>query len=253
LAWLGALLAGDTAPNVPGVTAEPPPAGLSGISIAALGPAALRVSNAERQQVGRARGAEPRPPTLPGASYDRLPDGEFVFLQQGGGTVELAAERAGSIDFKLRVWQNGRLIRTAVYLGVRLGANGRAVLELPDVRLASAWQRWPALRVDAGGDGVFEAAQPLTALLDERESLDTTPPSIVLSRSAGASAQAAPGWHVIDDASGVLRVLASLDGGPPRAASKIDAPLPPGRHTLRVVALDRAGNAASREFAWSAP
>jgi hypothetical protein len=254
LAWLGAVLSGDAAPDVPGVSAEPPPPGLSGISIAALGPLALRVSNTEGQQVGRARGAEPELPTLPGASYDRLPDGEFVFLRQSGGTVELAAERAGSIDLKLRVWQHGRLVRTAIYLGVRLGANGRAVLELPDVRLASAWQRWPALRVDADGDRVFEAGQPLTALLDERESLDTTPPAIEVAPPAvGPSAQAAPRWHVRDDGAGILRALASVDGGPLNTATEIDRPLGPGRHTVRVVALDRAGNAASREFIWSVP
>ncbi len=254
LAWLGALLRGDPAQAVPGIFTAPPP-GLSGVSIAALGPVALRVTNAKGQQVGRARGAEPQPPTLPGASYDRLPEGEFVFLKQGGGTIELAAERAGSVDLKVRVWQNGRLIRTALYLGVRLGPAGRAVAALPDARMVQdAPDRWPALRVDADGDGVFEAEQPLTALLDERESLDTTPPSIVVSPSTGApSGLATPGWWVRDDGAGVLHALASVDGGPPSAATAIAGPLPPGRHTLRVVALDRAGNTRSREFTWSVP
>jgi len=254
LQWLGAVLSGDASPSVPGVTTEPPPGGLNGVSIAALGPAALTVSNPKGQQVGRARGAEPAPPTLPGASYNRLPEGEFVFLRRGGGTVELAAERAGSIDLKLRIWQNGRLVRTALYLGARLGPTGRAVLALPDAGLADAPDRWPALRVDADGDGVFEAEQPLTALLDERESLDTTPPSIVLSQSAGGpAAQATPRWQMYDDGAGVLRALISVDGGPPSAATELAGPLAHGRHTLRVVALDRAGNARSREFNWLVP
>jgi hypothetical protein len=252
LVWLGALLRGDPVQTIPGIFTTPPP-GLSGVSIAALGPAALRVSNTKGQQVGRARGAEPIPPTLPGASYDRLPDGEFVFLK-GGGIVELAAERASSADLKLRVWQNGRLVRTAVYLGVRLGPSGRAMLALPEASTATAPDRWPALRVDADGDGVFEAEQPLTALLDERESLDTTPPTIVISPTAGApTGLATPRWQVRDDGAGVLRVLASVDGGPSSDATEIERPLAPGRHTVRVVALDRAGNTRSREFTWSVP
>jgi hypothetical protein len=101
---------------------------------------------------------------------------------------------------------------------------------------------------------VFEAEQPLTAVLDERESLDTTPPAIELSASSGAPAGlTTPGWRVSDDGAGVLRALASVDGGPLSAATGMAGPLPPGRHTLRVVALDRAGNAASREFTWSMP
>jgi len=253
LMWLGAQLRGDPVDTVPGIFTAPPP-GPSGVSIAALGPAALRVSNTKGQQIGRVRGAEPTAPTLPGASYDRLPDGEFVFLKQGGGIVDLAAERASSVDLKLRVWQNGRLVRTAVYLGVRLGPTGRAMLALPEASTAAAPDRWPALRVDADGDGTFEAEQPLTALLNERESLDTTPPAIVLAPTGGApTGLATPRWQVRDDGAGVLRVLASLDGGPSSDATAIERPLAPGRHTVRVVALDRAGNAGSREFIWSVP
>jgi hypothetical protein len=231
------------------VSLAAPPYGASGVQVAALGPVALRVRVTAGHQAGRSPGAEPAPPTLPGAGYDRLPGGEFVFLRQAGGTAELAAERAGSVDLKLRVWDNGRLIRTAVYQGVPLGAHGRATLALPADAAASP-DRWPALRLDADGDGVFDAQVAPTALLDERASRDVTPPAIGFQRAPGS---ALPEWRASDAGAGVLRVLVGLDGGIAGEAPNLARPLAPGRHTLRVLAVDPAGNAASRVFAWVAP
>jgi hypothetical protein len=248
LEWLGARLRGDPAQAVAGVQSVPP-AGLSGVQVAALGPVALRVRDAAGHQAGRLPGADPAPPTQPGASYDRLPGGEFVFLKQDGGTIDLAAERAGSVDLKLRVWRDGRLIRTAVYLGVQLGANGRATLTLP-ADAAAAPDRWPALRLDTDGDGVFEGQMIPTALLDERASSDTTPPAIGFQPAAGS---ALPRWRASDAGAGVLRVLVGLDGRAASAAADLAGPLAPGRHTLRVLAVDRAGNASSQAFEWVAP
>jgi hypothetical protein len=250
LEWLGARLAEQPGLAIQGIQAAPL-SGLSGLQIAALGPAALRATDPAGQSVGRTPSAEPAPPTWPGASYDRLPNGEFVFLKswRDGATVELGAERPSTVDLKLRLFQRGQLAATAVYLGLRLGPASRVAFELPPGAPGSPGG-WPELRIDADGDGVFEARQAVTALLGPGASGDTTPPAIAFAPPGGG---APPRWSASDAGAGLLRVLTALDGAPARldrASGALDAP---GRHTLRVVAVDRAGNASTREFTWSAP
>jgi hypothetical protein len=254
LEWLGARLAEQPGLASQGIQTAPV-SGLSGLQIAALGPAALRATDSAGQSVRRAPGAEPAPPTWPGANYDRLPNGEFAFLKswRDGAAVELGAERAGAVDLKLRLFQHGQLTTTAVYLGLRLGPASRVAFDLAPGDPAAPGG-WPELRIDANGDGVFEARQPVTALLGPGESGDTAPPAITLTPPGGDRAGAsAPSWRASDTGAGLLRVLTALDGAPARLSSASGALEAPGRHTLRVMAIDRAGNASTREFTWSAP
>ena len=69
-------------------------------------------------------------------------------------------DEEGNPDLKLRVLAEGRVAWTALYERVWLGARGQARLALPpeghEVTI------WPALAIDADGDGVFEGAAPAT-------------------------------------------------------------------------------------------
>jgi hypothetical protein len=68
---------------------------------------------------------------IPDTSYDRLPEAEFAAVKQPiAYTIDLIAEREGSVDLKVRVLSNGRVERTAVYLGVALGSSGHARLSV---------------------------------------------------------------------------------------------------------------------------
>jgi hypothetical protein len=159
LMWLGERLRDTGEHAVPGITGAPA-RGLSGIWISALGPLALRVADAEGHAIGRAPGSDHVVRDIPDASYDRLPEGEFVYLKRDAAyTLQAVAERAGSADLKLRVLDGGRTVRTLAIRDVAVGKAGRLRLELPSVRapaLADTGEAGPQLQVDADGDGTFE-------------------------------------------------------------------------------------------------
>jgi Lecithin:cholesterol acyltransferase len=151
LTWLGAILRG-TAPT----TAEAAPsAALSGVWVAALGPVALEARDREGRTTGRARGQDRARAEISGSRYERLPESEFAFLRPGQPyTLVLRAERAASVDLKLRLLAGGQVARTILYAGVRLGPNGLARLALPPAPAGA--DTLPALQIDANGDGTFE-------------------------------------------------------------------------------------------------
>lgn len=248
--------AADAKAAIPVPAAEPsqaPPPPLEGLWIAALGPAALEVRDGQGRGAGRARAQEETQPGIPGASYDRMPEGEFLFVPQGAPyTLRVAAEGEGSVDLKVRVLGNNRIERTAVYLGIPLGAGGQAELRLAaDAGQAKATQLWPELAVDADGDGAAESTVPPVAVLDAQESADTDAPSIsvlpVVLKSGGAVTVS---WQQSDSGAGVFQELAVLDPGGAAARpvqSGETVTLPTGRHTLMVVVQDRAGNTSVSE------
>jgi hypothetical protein len=163
LVWLGERLRDTGQHAVPGITSAPA-RGLSGVWISALGPLALRVVAAVGRAIGRAPGDDRAAREIPGASYDRLPDGEFVFLKRDTPyTLQAVAERAGSADLKLRVLDGGQTVRMLIFRDVALGKAGRLRLELPSVRasgVAGVGEAGPQLRIDADGDSAFERAVP---------------------------------------------------------------------------------------------
>ena len=270
LTWVGNLLRGAIAMSttstrsstqaVEGATREPGEK-LSGAWIAALGPVALEVRDAEGRATGRAAGNQDAPaPGIPESHYEQLPGSEFAFLKRDAGyTLDLAAEAAGSVDVKVRVLGNGRVERTALYLNVLLGEQGRARLALrPGAGAAAAPQGWPALEVDADGDGIFEAPVPASAVLDARESADAEAPALEFTGppAAGPGNRAAVSWRASDAGAGLLLERATIDpdtAAPIEVANGDSVSLLPGEHRLLVVVVDRAGNARSHETTFTVP
>ena len=246
-----------TQPAQAAVSREPQ-SKLGGAWIAALGPVALEVRDTAGKTTGRQRGMDQvAAPQIADSSYDRLPGGEFVYVKhEAPYTLSIVAEEAGSTDLKVRVLGNGKVERTAVYLAVALGATGRAELLIkPGTGRANAPQGWPALAVDVDGDGTFEKQITASAVLDEAESADQTAPDLTITTPAGEIAgPALIQWRAVDAGAGVLREQGVIDpdGPSPRVAQNGETVvLEPGQHRLVVVAVDRAGNATSREVTFT--
>ena len=278
LEWIGATLARDaqaaapddaglassgtdelTIASAPSVT-RTPATRLSGTWISALGPVALQISDSTGRKTGRARASRTAPVGIPDTSYDQLPEAEFAYLKHDNGyTIDLAAEQAGSVDLKVRVLGNGRIERTAVYLGVALGSSGHARLALmPGRGHAASPAGWPVLQVDTDGDGRFESAMQAAAVLDAVHSVDSQPPDIVIDSPAPTGTGRGPvmaRWRATDSGAGVLRDSAVIDPDTtPRPVTQGETvSLAPGQHRLLVVAADRAGNARSRDVTFVVP
>ncbi len=238
---------------VPRTVNRAPETTLSGVWIAALGPVALEVRDERGNVTGRKRGAETASIDIADSSYERLPDSEFTFVKHDAPyTLSRVGEREGSTDLKVRVLGNGRVERTAVYLGVALSTNGRAELGIkPGTGRATAPQGWRELEVDADGDGVSEARVPAAAVLNDVESVDQTALDIhITAPSSGAQGTATVQWQTTDSGAGVLRGEAVIDPDTPAARNVQNGEsvqLAPGMHRLVVIAVDRAGNASSRQ------
>lgn len=252
--------AGHNTSSAPSATQTPHNLLSGGAWISALGPVAMQVSDADGRTTGRMRGSSSATVSIPDTAYDQLPEGEFAFIKDDvGHTINLAAERAGSIDFKVRVLNNGRIERTAVYLGVFLGPAGRARLAIGQgTRHVSAPGGWPSLQVDADGDGTFEDSVAPAAVLDAAQSGDTRAPDLMI--DSPAPAPAAGGsvtvhWRTADGGAGLLAERAVLDpDATPRAVTNGErVPLSAGPHRLVVIAVDRAGNARSQQVSFMAP
>jgi hypothetical protein len=279
LSWIGATLGRDlqalapdvadplatsesdelTIASVPSVT-RTPARRLSGTWISALGEVALQVSDGNGHTTGRARGAASHVVAIPDTSYDQLPEAEFTFIKHDNSYVlDLAAEREGSVDLKVRVLGNGRVERTAVYLGVPLGSNGRArlVVSAGTGRAASP-AGWPKLQVDADGDGTFEANVPAAAVLDALHSADSQAPDLVIDSPTPGRIGGGPvtaRWRAADRDAGLLLENAVIDPdtAPQSVTQGARMSLSSGQHRLLVVAADRAGNARSQDVSFVVP
>jgi hypothetical protein len=259
LEWIGERLrASSTLASASAFAHTLPAAALRGVWIAALGPVAIHARDPQARTIGRQRSADQALPAgIPDASYDRLPEGEFIYLKRPAPyTIVVDAEHQGSVDLKVRFIANGRVLQTALYLDVRLGRTGSAQLMLPDTSAGPPAMDRPQLELDADGDGVFEATLAPSAVLDERASADATPPAITLNppaTSSGASPaeeQRVIDWSATDLGAGVLREWAIVDPNSATARAVMRGArmrLSPGAHRLLIVAQDRAGNAATRE------
>lgn len=227
--------------------------------VSALGPVALKLQSDTGATIGRESGVhDALPDAAPDARYERLPGAEFAALGSDSPyTLDMAAEAEGSVDVKVRILGANGIEQTALYLGVRLSATGKTSLALPQSsRLTAPLAAWPDLRVDAEGDGIFEAAVPPTAILDARASADTTAPDLTITAPTDS---ATPGsvtiqWQARDQLSGLLLEQAQIITGsaaPRTVANGETVTLAPGPHRLVVLAQDRAGNAVSREVAFN--
>jgi hypothetical protein len=246
-------------PSLPRVT-RTPPRRLSGTWISALGPVALEITDASGRSTGRSRGSTSVRVAIPDTSYDQLPDAEFSYIKPDiDYTINMAAEGEGSVDLKMRVLGNGRVERTAVYLGVVLGPSGRAQLRVTTgTGRAASPAGWPVLDIDADGDGTFEGKVRPAAVLDAVHSHDSRapdlaidPPSPPRTRGAGVTIR----WRAADAEAGILLESAVIDPAtaPRPVAHGEHVSLSSGQHTLVVVAVDRAGNARSQQVAFMVP
>ncbi|HEX6292183.1 MAG TPA: hypothetical protein VFZ66_23545 [Herpetosiphonaceae bacterium] len=265
LPWIGDLLRGAIPMSASATTTSQsstrptraPLEQLSGAWISALGPVALQATDADGRATGRRPGdVDAQPPAIPGSHYERLPEGEFAFVKPDRDyTFNLAAEREGSVDLKVRVLGNGRVERTALYLGVLLGTNGRAQLALqPGAGRAAAPQGWPALQVDADGDGIFESSVQASAVLDARESADASAPDLNVAAPVAQAGSVTIRWQAADKDAGMLLEQATIDPDTANARQVQNGEtlsLRPGQHRLLVVAQDRAGNTRSREVVFT--
>jgi pimeloyl-ACP methyl ester carboxylesterase len=248
-----------TMASTPSVTRTPANR-LSGTWIAALGPVALQISDANGRITGRSRGSASEIVAIPDTSYDQLPQAEFTFIKHDiAYTIDLIAEREGSVDVKVRVLGNRRVERTAVYLGVALGSSGHARLSVrPGTGRAASPAGWPGLEVDADGDGTFEGNVRAAAVLDAVNSADTQVPDVVIDSPSPVrtgSGTVTARWRAADHGAGLLLESAVID---PDTAPKIVTQgerlsLSSGQHRLLVVAVDRGGNARSQDVAFAVP
>jgi hypothetical protein len=248
-----------TIASAPPVGRTPPANRLSGTWISALGPVALQLSDSRGRTTGRSRGAVEHV-GIPDTNFDQLPEAEFAFTRQDSGyTVDLAAEREGSLDLKVRVLGNGRVERTAFYLGVPLGATGRARLAMrPGAGHTAAAAGWPSLEVDTDGDGVFEAKVRPAAVLDATQSADVRPPELAIDSPAAGRAgslSVTARWRASDAETGVLfqSAVVDPDTSPRVVVQGEQVALSAGQHQLVVSAVDRAGNAHSQRVEFQVP
>lgn len=242
-----------------GVSRATPTKKLSGALISANGKAALEVRNPNSATplTGRARGQELQSARSNEASYDRLPGAEFAFLKRDQPyEARAVAEQDGALDLKVRLFGNGRIERTLVYpqVLVRQGGSLRVSFAPGLLRAAASIQAMPMAQVDADGDGRYEASLPAQALLDERQSVDTQRPELLLAAPVVSRGQATFGWAASDALSGLAfqQGLLNPDSATPRrVANGETVALAPGRYTLEVLAQDNAGNAVSRTVEFS--
>ncbi len=276
LAWIGATLATQATPvagaglalsasaesTIASASAvmRPPSSQLNGSWISALGPVSLKIRDPGGRTTGRSRGSAVHIVAIPNTSYDQLPEAEFAFVKQDiAHTIDLLAEREGSVDLKVRVLSSGRVERTAVYLGVALGPTGHARLSLkPGTRQAASPAGWPVLQVDADGDGTFEGNVRAAAVLDAAHSADVRAPDLAIDspaliRTSGDAVTV--GWRAADDGAGLLLENAVIDPDttPVTVTQGEQVKLSSGQHRLLVVAVDRAGNARSKDLEFVVP
>jgi hypothetical protein len=197
---------------------------------------------------------------IPDTSYDQLPEAEFTFIKHDNAyTIDVSAEHEGSVDLKIRVLGNGVVERTAVYLGVALGSNGRARLMVtPGTGRAANPAGWPSLEVDSDGDGTFEANNRASAVLDSVHSADSRAPDLVVDsptpgRTGGGAVTVR--WRAADRDAGLLLENAVIDPDttPTAVAQGERVSLSSGQHRLLVVATDRAGNARGQDVTFVVP
>jgi len=251
----------DERPTVraPSVT-RTPTTRLSGTWISALGPVAMQISDSSGRTTGRSRASRAASVAVPDTSYDRLPEAEFTFIRDDVRyAIDLAAEEEGSVDLKVRVLDNGRVERTAVYLGVVLGQRGHARLSVrPGTGHAANPLAWPALEVDFDGDGTVDASVRAAAVLDAVHSADSRAPDVVIDSPTALrldDGAMTVRWRAADGDAGVLLETAAIDTDTtPRIVAQGERViLPSGQHKLSVVAVDRAGNARRRDVALVVP
>lgn len=186
---------------------------------------------------------------IPGSTYDELLESKLIYLPQNGiYTVRLKATNEGSFNLRLRSYEDDQIVRTILFLRVPL-----TLTTVGQMTYDTTSDAPPILELDQDGDGTFEQTITAASDLDASDSEDTQPP-VVQILSPDSHRPFAGGvrvvWQTTDDLSGVFKEWGFIDQDTPNAlqvANGAVISLPPGLHTLTVLAEDRAGNASQEE------
>ncbi len=229
-------------------------------------PVELHVTDAADNHTGWATLPETGDPIIeqavPGSAYDEVEETKSVYLPDDGVyTISLKATGSGSFNLILDVYRSDGTVESVVYLRAPL-----TTTTMGKVTYDTSSAEPPLLYLDHNGDGISDETIPATSVFGPTESVDTRPPQIQITSPSEGQVLAGGGlvtWQSSDDNSGVLNEWGYIDMDTPDAlqvANGAVISLPPGSHTLTVLAEDRLGNASQEQtsftvypFEWLSP
>ncbi len=220
---------------------------LSGYWIGVTNGAELEVYNAAGAHTGHVAGqANKFERGVAGSQVETLGDSQFVYLPAGNRyNLRMKATAAGAFDLKIRQLDGDDIAQSALYLNVPVQAGGEAQLDFAGLNGSL-----PALRVDSQGNGNFDRTVKAN-LLDRAASQDKTGPTVnVVAPRVVKTGSFTARWQADDSLSGLSLQQGLLDRDTASAqvvANGQSLKLSPGRHSLQVLAQDRAGNTSVRE------
>jgi hypothetical protein len=218
--------------------------GLSGYAISATNGVEVEAVDSNGKHTGRIgdKDAHKYERGIAGSTIDRVDGTQQVFLPETGRyTLRFTSTSAGSFDLKIRLMQGDKIKQTAVYLNIPVEADNQLEATFEGLKNGT-----PVLHLSQGqGKGRIVKA---TALLDEEASLDQEPPAIVLNTpKVQADSTVTLEWQVSDKLAGVELEQGLLDANQlVQKGQRLQ--LGAGEHTLQVLTVDKAGNAAVKEI-----
>ncbi len=182
--------------------------------------------------------------SIPDSFYEQIGETKFVYVPEDGVfTATFRATDAGHLSMVVRDLTPAGPRRTLAFPRVPLTESTFGQLVV-DTRSADI----PTLLLDRDGDGAFDESVQPTAVVEGEAAEDDRQPDITIGSPVDGGAvegKVTVVWSAVDDGAGVLTEVAELDADTPQAqmvANVSTLCLPPGEHTLAVVAEDRLGN-----------
>lgn len=251
------LLAGETATPKGIISQADVPKGCDGTILNVESPVELHVTDADGNHTGWTTLPETGEPVIeqaiPGSVYDEIEETKSVYLPDDGAyMVDLKATGSGSFNLILDLYKSDGTVTSIVYLRAPL-----TTTTIGKMTYDTSSTEPPLLYLDHNGDGIFEETIPATSVFGPTESVDTQPPQIQISSPRQGQVFAGGGlvaWQTSDDNSGVLNEWGYIDMDTPNAmqvTNGVVITLPPGPHTLTVLAEDRLGNASQEKVSFT--
>jgi pimeloyl-ACP methyl ester carboxylesterase len=251
------LLAGETATPEGIISQADVPKKCNGTILNIESPVELHVTDAGGNHTGWTTLPETGKPVIeqaiPGSAYNEVEETKSVYLPDDGAyTVDLKATGSGSFNLILDVYKSDGTVTSIVYLRAPLTTTTTGKMTY-DTSSAEP----PLLYLDHDGDGIFDETIAATSVLSLMESADTQPPQIQITSPTQGQVLAGGGlmaWQASDDSSGVLNEWGYIDMDTPNAVQVTNGAvmtLPPGPHTLTVLAEDRLGNASQEQISFT--
>ncbi|MBI5840498.1 MAG: PxKF domain-containing protein, partial [Chloroflexi bacterium] len=251
------LLAGDN--NVPdGIISEADvPKRCQGTIINVESPVELHVTDAADNHTGWATLPDVGGPVIeqaiPGSEYDEIEETKSVYLPDDGAyTISLKATDSGSFNLILDLYKSDGTVGSIVFLRAPLTTTTTG-----EMTYDTSSTEPPLLYLDHNEDGIYDETITATSVLGQTESTDTQPPQIQITSPLQGQVLAGGGlmaWQTGDDNSGVLNEWGYIDMDTPNALQVTNGEvmtLPPGSHTLTVLAEDRLGNASQEQVSFT--